>query len=279
MVIDNIAESIGADPDDTNELDGSASEVDQPNRLYQIVTNDQVEAILILLDKPEAYNELVPCLPCPPTQAYFNRDTGSIKALWVFANALEADDWRIARFAEVAKLVADAQPVDDDPPELSDDEFVGENTIVDLDDPAVVDHLRKIIKEAPAQPVSPPANDDVPLSGVTNIRNELWAQQFPPRMVGGKMTGGGAGPKLLYFALIGHCGRRNWCLVGNERLATDTSSSDRSVQRWMDELREAGLVKRTPHQYKNLNRYELPHLKTIDFKKAKQVWRERRATT
>jgi len=47
----------------------------------------------------------------------------------------------------------------------------------------------------------------------------------------------------------------------------------------MDELREAGLVRRSAHQYKNLNRYELPHLKTIDFKKAKQVWRERRVMT
>jgi hypothetical protein len=280
VVIDNIAESMEAKPNDTNERDGSTSEVDQPNRLYQIATNGQVEAILMRLDKPDSYEELVSYLQCSATRAYFNRDTGSFKALWVFANAVAADDWRIVRFVEVANLVADTLPGDnDDLPELPDEEFVGENAIVDLDDPAVVDHLRMIIDEAPAQPVSPPADDDVPLRGVTNIRNELWAQQFPPRMVNGRMTGGGAGPKLLYFALIGHCGRRNWCLVGNERLATDTSSSDRSVQRWMEELTEAGLVKRTPHQYKNLNRYELPHLKTIDFKKAKQVWRERRATT
>jgi hypothetical protein len=262
------------------ERGGIAPEVDHTNRLYQIITNDQVVAILVRLDNPETYKELVSYLPSVPTRVYFSRDTSTIKALWVFANAVDAEDWRLSQFIEVAKLIAETLPSNDDFPDLPDGEFVGGEAILDLDDPVVVEHLRTVINEAPAETNSQsPPPDDVPLRGITNIRNEEWDRQFLSRMVNGKMTGGGAGPKLLYMALIGHCGRRNWCLVGHERLATDTSSTSRSVQRWMDELREAGLVRRSAHQYKNLNRYELPHLKPIDFKKAKQVWRERRTTT
>jgi hypothetical protein len=266
-----------------NIVDSNGSRFMSDNtKFYKVITNDQIEAILICcgLDKRKIYDELVSYLPCPPTRMYFNPDTRTIRSLWVFANAVDADDWRISRFTEVAKLVAHTLPGDDDLPELPDSELLaGDEVITDLDDPAVVEHLKMVLIEAPAEPDSPPPDDDVPLKGITNIRNEEWDRQFLARMVNGKMTGGGAGPKLLYMALIGHCGRRNWCIVGNERLATDTSSNIRSVQRWTDELIEGGLVKRSPHQYKNLNRYELPQLKTIDFKKAKQVWRGGRATT
>src|SRR5712692_1288471 len=91
---------------------------DQPGRLYKITINNQVEAILICigLDKRDTHDELISWLPRLPTQMYFNRDTRTIKSLWVFANPVPADDWRVGRFAEVAELVADTLPGDDDPP-------------------------------------------------------------------------------------------------------------------------------------------------------------------
>jgi hypothetical protein len=108
--------------------------------------------------------------------------------------------------------------------------------------------------------------------GVTNIINDEWQRDLP------------MGQKFLYFALLRHCGnKKNWCIVSEETLAGEIGAAVRSVRRYMngdactpdDCLTGRGLVKITPHKFKNMHRYELPEWREINFKKLRAVARRK----
>jgi hypothetical protein len=108
--------------------------------------------------------------------------------------------------------------------------------------------------------------------GVTNIINDEWQRDLP------------MGQKFLYFALLRHCGnKKNWCIVSEETLAREIGAAVRSVRRYMngdactpdDCLTGRGLVKITPHKFKNMHRYELPEWREINFKKLRAVARRK----
>jgi hypothetical protein len=242
------------------------------NTIFRFVPEgmSDVKGIAVQIASPfEQFDDFYQSYPAAPSRALMSPDGQTITLIYRFANMVAPDDWRVDRLMEIARLTIEPVEVST-PPEIDGHTLRHKGTDFDLDNPEVVDHLENIIKHEPIEPdqtdSEPIEPDDVPLAGVTNIRNEEWDRQFKS-----------AGLKLLYFALIRHCGGKDWCLVGQERLALDTSSSVRQVQRWDKELKAMRLVKIEPHQYMNLNRYKLPELKRINWRKAKEVWRARRS--
>jgi hypothetical protein len=137
--------------------------------------------------------------------------------------------------------------------------------LTDLESPRIDlnEDWQSVIQGSLAAPALPAPS--VAEHGVTNIRNEEWGRQFDT-----------AGEKLLYFALIRHCGAKNWCVVGHETLAADCCAGTASIERWLKKFIACGLVIQTEHQYKNCNRYELPGQTVIDFAKSSALWKQKR---
>jgi hypothetical protein len=109
----------------------------------------------------------------------------------------------------------------------------------------------------------PETDDDPSLAkfGMTQFRTEEWDRDLPSI------------EKLLFLALIGHCGvKKNWCVVSHERLAKDISAHVDTVIRKLKSLKAKRLVIIKQHQVGNVNRYTLPGLDPIHFGKSKAYW-------
>jgi DNA-binding transcriptional ArsR family regulator len=76
------------------------------------------------------------------------------------------------------------------------------------------------------------------------------------------------GAKLVYAMLLKYARDLHECFPGQQRLAKDIGSSDRSVRSWLKELEEAGLVSIKQRGQGRPNLYTV-HLKASFWKKAR----------
>jgi hypothetical protein len=202
-----------------------------------------------------------------------NPETGETERCCILItrfHPIAADDWRIARLRQLAELIAEPIAPTTWRVETTGFAFQQPEMPIDLDDES--EFLSKVIRTDAARSSArapDPVDDDIAQHGTTVFRTEEWQRDLP------------MGEKFLYLALLGHCGgKKNWCEVSNDTLAADISADRRSVKRYLYGgntigLLARGLVRVTPHRYKNLNRYELPEHRPINFTKSRKFWIER----
>lgn len=126
-----------------------------------------------------------------------------------------------------------------------------------------MDHIGKNLETAEKNIIIKGA-DQFTAQGYTQVPNALLKSQTVS-----------PGAKLTYAMLLSYAWQNDYCFPGQERLAQDMGSGQRSVVRYIKELEEKGFLKITRRGLGKPNLYELNL--TANFKTNKAPTRRGRA--